>query len=83
MTIETKGPWARLLTDAASHYWTAQEWATLSPERQALELAKMDNADAWTQAAIVAQAERVKVWAVVLDWTARGLLAPLAERRAA
>jgi hypothetical protein len=83
MMIEHKGAWARLLAEAASCYWTAQEWAELPADRQALELAKMDNADVWTQAAIVGQAEQARPWAVILDWTARGILTPLVERRAA
>lgn len=81
--IEYRGGWARLLQEAAQRYWTAAEWAALSPQQRALALLKMDDGDAWTQAGIIGVAEGRRPWEVVNDWTAQGLLGPLGARRAA
>lgn len=82
-TVEKWGGWARLIQEAADRYWTAADWAALTPERQALALATMDDGDVFTQAGIVAAAEERPVWTVINDWTAAGLLGPLFHRRAA
>lgn len=55
-------------------YFTAEEWAQLSPARQAIELAKLDDRDVFGQAGIIAQAERRPIWGVITDWQKDGLL---------